>query len=166
MDDRNGTPTDILVKLYALPAVDLARTSAVGIDVRRARAWERHRVVAWVAERFETGWASEVEVAYARQPIACFVAQRAGELLGFACYDSSALGFFGPLGVAEGARGGGVGAALLLSCLQAMRELGYGYAVIGAAGPVDFYLRLVDGLPIPGSWPGIYGGTAAADAPR
>jgi GNAT superfamily N-acetyltransferase len=165
MHDAGDTPTDILVKLYALPPPDLSRTSAAGVDVRRARAWERHRVVGWVADRFEPGWASEVEVAYGRQPIACFVAQRADALLGFACYDSSALGFFGPLGVAEEARGGGVGAALLLSCLHAMHEQGYGYAVIGAAGPVDFYLRLVDGLPIPGSWPGIYGGRSTAGQP-
>ncbi len=65
---------------------------------------------------------------------------------------------FGPTGVAESARGHGVGAALLLLALQAMREQGYAYAVIGAAGPIEFYQRTVGGIVIPGSWPGLYEG--------
>jgi hypothetical protein len=33
----------------------------------------------------------------------------------------------------------GVGRALTLSCLHAMRGYGYGYAVIGSVGPAAFY---------------------------
>lgn len=30
---------------------------------------------------------------------------------------------------------------LLLRCLTAMREYGYGYAIIGSVGPVEFYQK-------------------------
>ena len=39
-----------------------------------------------------------------------------------------------------------------------MREAGYGYAVIGGVGPVEFYRRQLDVLEIPGSTPGLYAG--------
>ena len=46
---------------------------------------------------------------------------------------------FGPTGVAENARGGGIGKSLLLACLCGLREMGYVYGIIGGAGPVEFY---------------------------
>jgi predicted N-acetyltransferase YhbS len=79
-------------------------------------------------------------------------------LLGFAAWDVTALGFFGPTGVDEGARGKGVGAALLLSVLRAMRGAGYGYAIIGAAGAPDFFTKVAGAVPIAGSHPGVYRG--------
>ena len=39
-----------------------------------------------------------------------------------------------------------------------MAAHGYGYAVIGAAGPKAFYERVVEVLEIPGSVPGIFRG--------
>lgn len=151
-------PADILVRLYALPALDLASLDGSGVVVRRPIAPERHVVVDWVARTFEPGWASEVEVAFANHPPSCFVAVDDQAILGFACFDATARGLFGPTGVAESARGRGLGGALLLASLHAMRELGYAYAVIGAAGPIEFYRRLVGGLVIPNSWPGLYRG--------
>jgi hypothetical protein len=47
---------------------------------------------------------------------------------------------------------------LLLATLHAMHAQGYAYAVIGAAGPIEFYRRFVSGTVIPGSWPGLYRG--------
>ena len=52
--------------------------------------------------------------------------------------------------------GKGVGRALLLASLWALRELGYVYAIIGAAGPVRFYQKTVGAIIIPDSEPGIY----------
>ena len=43
-----------------------------------------------------------------------------------------------------------------LKRLHALRELGYAYAIIGSAGPVDFYLRTLPAMLIPDSHPGIY----------
>ena len=88
----------------------------------------------------------------------CHIAVADGTLVGFACWDATARGYFGPEGVAEAWRGKGIGAALLLQCLHAMRAHGYGYAVIGGVGPKAFYEKIVPVMEIPGSSPGIYQG--------
>ncbi|HKY51678.1 MAG TPA: GNAT family N-acetyltransferase [Candidatus Limnocylindria bacterium] len=151
-------PQDMLVPLYDLPDAS-ARIEALragGIEVRRALAPERHVVVGWVREQFGEAWASECEVSFGRLPISCFRAQRGQEILGFACYDATAKGFFGPTGVLESERAGGIGTALLLLALQAMAAEGYAYAIIGGVGPAGFYQKTVGAVPIAGSTPGIY----------
>ena len=50
----------------------------------------------------------------------------------------------------------GIGRALLLSALHAMRAEGYAYGIIGWASSVDFYRRAVGAIEIAGSEPGIY----------
>ena len=80
------------------------------------------------------------------------------EMLGFACYDATAKGFFGPTGVLEAARGTGIGSALLMASLHAMRDEGYGYAIIGGVGPAEFYEKICGAVKIDGSSPGIYKG--------
>ena len=115
-------------------------------------------VTRWVAQRFGERWASESEAAFARLPVACFVGVADDQLLGFACYDATARGFFGPIGVDEGARHRGVGRALLLACLHDMAAQGYGYAIIGGAGADDLYRSEVNATPIAGSVPGFYRG--------
>jgi GNAT superfamily N-acetyltransferase len=148
----------MLVRLYELPASG-ARVEALraeGIEVRRALAPERDVVVSWVRQQFGDGWASECAVSFGRLPISCFRAQRDQEVLGFACYDATAKAFFGPTGVLERQRKQGIGTALLLLTLEAMAAEGYAYAIIGAAGPADFYARAVGAVPIAGSTPGIY----------
>jgi GNAT superfamily N-acetyltransferase len=154
---------DLLVKLYDVVAdADLDRQLAdKGIVIRRALAPELDTIRAWIAPRFSPGWVSEAQVAYSRDPNACLIAVRDGKLLGFACYDAIALGFFGPTGVDEAARGLGIGKALLIRTLLAMRERGYGYAAIGWAGPVDFYARAVGAIPIPDSDGSVYKGMLA-----
>ena len=37
-----------------------------------------------------------------------------------------------------------------------MREAGYGYAIVGWAGPADFFTKTVSATVIEGSEPGIY----------
>ena len=151
---------DLLVTLYALEAKpDLdKRLEDADVTVRRALPPELGLVTAWIRKKFDDRWASETTVAFTRQPPSCFLATKAGKLIGFACYDATARGFFGPTGVDEAARGGGVGHALLLASLLDMRSQGYGYGVIGGAGPVDFYVRTVGAVRIEGSVPGIYAG--------
>jgi hypothetical protein len=39
-----------------------------------------------------------------------------------------------------------------------MRALGYGYAVIGSAGPMEYYSKIVGATVIEDSTPGIYKG--------
>lgn len=146
--------TDLLVKLYDLPA----RREIPGVELRRAVPPEQHVVSAWVGATFGPGWTSECVIAFAHQPVGCHIATRDGAVIGFACWDATARGFFGPLGTLENERGRGIGAAVLLECLHAMAAHGYGYAIIGGVGPRAFYERVVEVLEIPGSTPGVYRG--------
>ena len=147
---------DLLVKLYDLQAPK--GSPPEGIVVRRAFVAEKRLVAEWVARRFGERWASECEVAFARQPVACFIATNDFEILGFATHDATARGFFGPTGVAEEARHRGIGRALLNVTLQAMADQGYAYGIIGATTSVEFYQREVGAIEIPDSTPGFYQG--------
>ena len=150
---------DLLVRLYDLPEFAAeASVAALGITVRRALGPERGVVMDWVSRHFGDPWLSETAVGFAQTPITVFVAAKDATLLGFACHDTTAKGFFGPTGVDAAARGQGIGEALLIATLKSMREAGYGYAVIGDPGPVAFYKKRLDALDIPGSDPGIYAG--------
>jgi predicted N-acetyltransferase YhbS len=121
-------------------------------------AWDRSRVRRFIVEHFTESWADEAELAFsAGHPITGFVAMKDGEVVGFAVYECSRRGYFGPTGVREDLRGSGAGAALLFRCLEGMRDLGYAYAIIGGVGPVGFYQRVCGATVIEGSDPGVYG---------
>ena len=149
---------DMLVRLYDLPDSREAyeKVAAIGVTLRRARAFEKHTVAEFARANFSPKWVSEVEVAMTRQPIACFIATRDKEILGFACYETTQRGFFGPTGVSESARGLGLGKALLFKSLEGLRELGYAYGIIGGVGPKEFYAKTCGAIEIPGSDPGTY----------
>ena len=151
---------DMLVKLYELPDSQTAyeRLSKAGITTRRALVPEKHKVVAWVRNAFSEAWASEVEVAFSRQPVSCFIAVQQKNILGFACHDATCRNFFGPTGVDPKVRQSGIGKALLFACLEDMRQQGFGYAIIGGVGPAEFYAKAVGAVAIDGSEPGIYRG--------
>ncbi|HXK32577.1 MAG TPA: GNAT family N-acetyltransferase, partial [Dehalococcoidia bacterium] len=149
---------DMLVRLYALPSASSweARAASLGIRVRRADAWDRYPLRSFIREHFGDNWAGESELAFSGHPITCFVAVRDGEIVGFAAYECTRRGFFGPTGVREDVRGSGAGAVLLFRCLESMREMGYAYAIIGGVGPADYYAKVCGATVIDGSDPGIY----------
>ncbi|KPF46096.1 GNAT family N-acetyltransferase [Rhizobium sp. AAP43] len=149
---------DMLVKLYELSADSVLDRNLedAGIIIRRALAPELETICNWIRPRFGAGWASEATVAISRQPPTCFIAHQGETLLGFACHEATMKGFFGPTGVDEKARGRGIGMALLVRTLIDMRDQGYAYAVIGGAGPIEFYRKSVGAIEIEGSSPGIY----------
>ena len=157
---------DMLVKLYELPSLEaaLAAASGQGVTVRRALAPEKPAVTAWVQAHFPVS-AAEVEIACTRLPIACFIALRGQQILGFACYDATARNFFGPEAVSEAERGRGLGRTLLLAALHAQRAQGYAYAIVGGVGPAEFYAKCVGATPIAGSSPGIYAGLLRQEPP-
>lgn len=149
---------DMLVKLYEL-SIDQAKLQAhhsQGIIYRQPLGSETHLILDWVKARFSLGWASEVEVALHQRPPRGLIAVQDGILLGFACYDTAALGLFGPMGVDEKQRGLGIGTLLTQLTLEAMKTQGYAYAVIGWVGPAEFYQRVVGAIPIPNSFPGLW----------
>jgi predicted N-acetyltransferase YhbS len=144
---------DLLVNLLKLPAL---QSEVQEFLVRRAQPFELSAVRGFVAENFSQSWADEISVGFARQPISVFVATMDRELIGFAAYECTRRGFFGPMGVVERAHGKGAGKALLLAALWGLQEMGYVYAIVGAAGPVRFYQKTVGAIVIPDSEPGIY----------
>ena len=160
---------DILVKLYKLPSLQeaLERVEKQGIIIRRPIGAEKENVIKWIGDTTISRWAGESEVAFFNSPRTMYIALKPNredgsvEMLGFACWDATAKGFFGPTAVHADWRGKGlgIGKALLLSCLYGMREDGYGYAIIGGTGPhgQKFYQHcLPDATIIEDSAPGIY----------
>lgn len=150
--------SDLLVPLYKLPPRELGAASVrdAGIIIRRANPFEQTPVADFIRTYFSLGWAEEVAVTFARQPITNFIAIENKAILGFAAYESTRKAFFGPTGVQEAHRGRGIGKALLIESLWGLHDLGYAYGIIGAAGPVEFYEKTVGAIVIPGSWPGVY----------
>jgi predicted N-acetyltransferase YhbS len=150
---------DCLVNLYSRRMTELAsRVEDTPATIRVALPPELHLIQAWVREHFSQYWVSEVTVAMAHQPPGCLVAVVDGQLVGFACFDATARGFFGPTGVAESHRGRNIGLALFYHTLAAMKAQGYAYAIIGSAGPVDFYVKAVGAVPIEADGEDIYQG--------
>lgn len=157
---------DMLVNLHGA-TVPSSPTPVDGVRIVRALAPDAREVLRFVEDHTADHWPgespdrwwSECLVAMTNQPPTCFLAVDAGRIIGFACHDATAKGYFGPTGVLREHQGRGIGTALLVTALAAMREAGYGYAVVGspAGRAVDFYRRAVGARVIEDSSPGIYG---------
>ncbi len=149
---------DMLARLYNLPDPEgyYERAREAGASIRRAEAWDRFALRAFIEANFWEAWAPEADLAFSGHPITAFVATVEGRIAGFAVYECSRRGYFGPTGVREDLRGRGLGAALLFRCLEAMSDMGYAYAVIGGVGPQEFYEKVCGAFVIPGSEMGIY----------
>jgi len=150
--------SDLLVNLLKLPPLPplLDGLNAAGINIRRAQPFEITPVRKFIEESFSIAWADEISVGFTSRPVTVYIATRHGRVIGFAGFECTRKAFFGPTGVAESERGRGVGKALLMASLWGLRELGYVYAIIGGAGPVEFYREAVGAIVIPESDPGIY----------
>lgn len=149
----------MLVRLYDLPDASLyyRRAEGAGVAVRRADPWDHARYRRFVEGTFGELWAVEADLAYRQSPITAFVAEREGRIVGFAAYECTRRGYFGPTGVQPDERGRGIGGALLFRCLESMCEMGYAYAIIGGVGPQDYYKKVCGAFVIPGSEVGVYG---------
>jgi GNAT superfamily N-acetyltransferase len=134
----------------------LLETDRAKVVVRRAEPFELTRVRSFVEKNFSVAWADEISVGFTSKPVSVYLAVVEREIVGFAAYECTRRSFFGPTGVIENMQGRGIGKALLLACLWGLRELGYVYAIIGRAGPVEFYEKTVGAIVIPDSDPGIY----------
>ena len=141
---------DMIARLYGLPEAP----DPENVRVKRAFPSDRSAILRFIAENFSQNWADEAATALAQSPPGCYIAVREKRIVGFACWDATAKGFFGPIGVAKDQRGSGIGEVLLLRCLHSMREAGYAYAVIGWVDEAAaFYRKTVNAEYIPGGTP-------------
>lgn len=114
--------------------------AARGIELRRAEASD-DASLAELLDAHWTSWKAEAGVALRNDPPSLHLALLGGRVVGFAAWDANnrGTGWFGPMGTAPEARGGGVGRLLLLRCLEDIRLAGHRRATIPWVGPVRFY---------------------------
>jgi GNAT superfamily N-acetyltransferase len=154
---------DLLIKLYEINFGKLVAEleTKPEITFRKPIGTDRYLMINWAQQNFPKSWVSEIETALANTPTSCIIAQQHNTLLGFACYDATALGFFGPIGVIGEAQGQGIGRRLAIHCFHEMWLKGYGYAIVGMAASADFYRKITSVIEIPDSDPGLYRMTKA-----
>lgn len=141
---------DLIVNLYEkdyLKDTDV-KLKNDEIKIKRLLSPNADRLVEFAEKHFSTGWTSEVKAGVYKEHPTCFVATHEGNIVGFACYDATAKGYFGPTGVDPNYRGNNIGQVLLLTTLEAMKDAGYGYGVIGGANASvqGFYAKYVNFL--------------------
>ncbi|WHY86766.1 GNAT family N-acetyltransferase [Neobacillus novalis] len=120
--------------------------------VRKVEKREYQQLVHFVAQNFSSDWADTIKGGLQLDEPTIYIALGTeGDILGFATFDvyQRKKGYFGPMGVTMSNRTKGVGFALLHYCLQEMKEIGYEYAIIGGAGPIEFYEKACNAVVIP-----------------
>ncbi|WP_136699734.1 GNAT family N-acetyltransferase [Bacillus fungorum] len=113
--------------------------------VRKASSSDFEKLASFVNEEFGERWLHSIEYGFRtyKENLPIYIAEQERVIVGFACYDvvRGKKGLFGPMGTAKQKRVKGVGKQLLHCSLHSMKQEGYEYAIIGQAGPVEFYER-------------------------
>ncbi|HHK5533059.1 TPA: GNAT family N-acetyltransferase [Bacillus mobilis] len=121
--------------------------------VRKATPSDFEKLASFVNEEFGERWLHSIEYGFRtyKENVPIYIAEQEEVIVGFACYDvvRGKKGLFGPMGTAKQNRVKGVGKQLLHRCLHSMKQDGYEYAIIGQAGPVEFYERCCNARLIP-----------------
>ena len=140
---------DLLVDLNSLTF----QKKPIPYKIKRVLSPDSDKVISFIKEHFTEGWASEAKAALYKTNPTCFIAVDNQQVIGFACYDATAKGFFGPLGVDQNYRKQGIGEALLMYCLEALYFDGYAYAFIGGVSEQTepFYRNACGCVPIENS---------------
>ncbi|MEK5248106.1 GNAT family N-acetyltransferase [Bacillus sp. FSL R9-9530] len=137
--------------------VDLKRFNPIynnlNFNVRRAVFSDFEKLARFVKDEFGERWLKSLDYGFRtyKEELPIFIAEQEGAIIGFACYDvvRGKKGLFGPMGTAKHNRVNGVGKTLLNHCLYNMKKSGYDYAIIGQAGPIEFYERCCNARLIP-----------------
>jgi len=145
--------TDMIVSLQQLPPTP-ALPDGYHIDI--VRPWDSQTLVSWVEQAFSKIWANEVLCGLTSQPSKVLVISKDSQIIGFAGYNITFPGFFGPTGVLESERGLGLGKILLIEAMHRLHALGHVYAFIGDPGPVDFYQKTLGAVLLPADLPDGY----------
>ncbi|MGC4894942.1 GNAT family N-acetyltransferase [Micromonospora sp. DT31] len=115
------------------------RLAAQGVTVRRAEPADVPALTVFARGTFGGAWDGELAASVGRPEAGAHLAERDGQILGFAAYGSSRPSWFGPMGTAPAAEGLGIGGLLLRRCLRDQAAAGLRSAQIGWVGPVPFY---------------------------
>lgn len=143
---RKNSMADMLVNLYEI-SEDCGTVKDSNIKIHRVLPPDASRLKSFIRENFNDQWVSEAEASLSRPNPTCYIAILNKEIVGFACYEATAPGMFGPTGVREDLRGKNVGSVLLMKSLHGLKELGYGYAIIGGVGGArKFYEKTCNAL--------------------
>ncbi len=137
----------MLVNLYA---IDYKFQLQEGIEIQRILSPNIFLLEEFIEKHFTKSWASEAKAACYKNNPTCFIAIADKKIVGFACFDATTKGFFGPIGVDPNKRHQGIAKALILTTLHAMKEDGYAYAIIGSAGDnvIEMYKKVCHATPI------------------
>ncbi|MDM5154390.1 GNAT family N-acetyltransferase [Bacillus sp. DX1.1] len=144
-----SVPRDMTVNLIGYEKADMNDSN---VFMRRATVDDFKELIQFVQLEFGERWIDSVKTGFqSHLEIPIYLAVKNEKIIGFACYDvvRGKKGLFGPMGTSKENRVQGVGAALLHHCLYDMKRIGYEYAIIGQAGPVEFYERMCNARLIP-----------------
>ena len=95
--------TDLLVRLYDLPAFDAEPLALPASRSRRPLAPELHIVLDWIGAHFAKGWVAEASVALHQTPPTIFIAVGIAKSSA-ACYDATARKHWSDRGHRSGPR--------------------------------------------------------------
>lgn len=137
---------DLIVDLYALNF----KKQNDRVTIKRVLSPDSDIVLAFIEKHFNKRWVSEAKSGLYKPQSTCFIAVKDKDIVGFACYDATSKGYFGPMGVDQAFRGQSIGQSLVVACLEAMYFDGYGYAIIGSVGVETwpFYFKTCGATPI------------------
>ncbi|MCD5323387.1 MULTISPECIES: GNAT family N-acetyltransferase [Pontibacillus] len=141
------TPRDLTVHLGDY----VHKTFTPYNKIRRANLSDLPALEDYVLQEFGERWLEHINHSYNMDVIPILLAEQNGSIIGFACYDlvHNQKGLFGPMGTSKDKRFQFVGRELLDTCLIEMAKLRYQYAIIGEAGPVEFYEKACNAKLIP-----------------
>ncbi|PFN19348.1 GNAT family N-acetyltransferase [Bacillus cereus] len=150
--DLSKSAQKMLLRITAEPrdlAVDLKNFVPIYNNlvctIRRASSSDFEKLASFVKDEFGERWLHSIDYGFRtyEENLPIYIAEQEEVIVGFACYDvvRGKKGLFGPMGTAKQNRVKGVGKELLHHCLYNMKQDGYEYAIIGQAGPIEFYER-------------------------
>ncbi|QQE81025.1 GNAT family N-acetyltransferase [Alicyclobacillus sp. SO9] len=141
------SPRDMVVHLRGFTEKDSRLGNTV---IRRAQPADSKALFEFVSQEFGERWVKQVSYGLRQTTVPIFIAIDS-RVRGFACYDvvRGKKGTFGPMGTSIESRQSGIGRALLLRSLAEMQKLGYDYAVIKNAGPIEFYEMTCGAVVVP-----------------
>ncbi|MDQ0158922.1 GNAT family N-acetyltransferase [Alkalibacillus salilacus] len=136
----------VSLKDYSFPDILISN-----ITFRKVEKYDAKALKNFVEKEFGNGWLDSIESGLLNKNVPIFIALDDEEIVGFACFDvvRNKKRLFGPMGTSFSKRGQGIGYTLLHLCLNEMDGIGYEYAVIGEAGPIEYYEKACNAVVIP-----------------